>query len=143
MRPSATANPATAARVDPAARSGGRGVPGHRLHEPAIELRCRHAAVPHLGRGDDGAHQLVEALLTSGRHRNDGDARNLGEAVLHLGDELLQVFLLILDQVPLVEGNDEGAAFLCHEITDGEILMLERTLSINDEHNDLGEADGT
>ncbi len=114
---------------------------GERFYQPAVQLRRRHAPVPDLGGTHHGAHELVETLLARGRDRDDGDAGHLGQPVCHFGDEITQVLLLVLDQVPLIDGDDERAAFLGDVLGDGQILMLERALGIDDDDDDLGEAD--
>ncbi len=42
----------------------------------------------------------------------------------------------------LLTAMTEGAALLGHEIADGEILMLERALGVDEQDDDLGKANG-
>ena len=70
------------------------------------------------------------------------DARYLRQPVLDEGPQLLELLLLVRNQVPLVDGDDEGSPFVRHEIADREVLLLEGMLGIDQQHDDLGEADG-
>ncbi len=48
----------------------------------------------------------------------------------------------ILDQIPFVGGEDDGAAFACDQIGDGQILLFERRRRVDHHDDAIGEADG-
>ena len=49
--------------------------------------------------------------------------------------------LLVL-QIPFVDRNDDGAAFLLDQVGDALVLLLEGVLDVEQHHRDLGEAHG-
>ena len=56
--------------------------------------------------------------------------------------QIAQRLLLVLDEVPLVDRDDERTALFGDHVADGQILLLERPFGIDQQHHDFGKADG-
>ncbi len=57
--------------------------------------------------------------------------------------QLLELLLLVADEIPLVDGDDEGAPLVRHHLADREVLLLEGMLGVDQQHHHLGEAQRT
>ena len=76
------------------------------------------------------------------RERHHRRAPHLRQQPRRLLLQLLQQALLVGDEVPFVEADDEGAALLLDEVDDRQVLLLERDRGVEQHHHDLGEAHG-
>src|SRR5690606_10785693 len=112
-----------------------------RLSQPSIEVRRRHAPVPGLIDLHHGAEEPVESTLRQGGYGHKGDARDLRQLFGRRFPQLAQQRLLFRDEVPFVDGDYERAAFLGDEATEGEVLVLERRLCIDQQDDNLCETD--
>ena len=55
--------------------------------------------------------------------------------------EFCQCLTAVLDDIPLVEGDHQGAAFVEHHLGDGEILLFQQLGGVHHQHHDLGQTD--
>src|SRR5579875_50026 len=108
-----------------------------------IKLRCGKMPIPLLMGVEDRAHGFVEPL--SGRRGDRGyrDPLDLVQRRLDALANIAQHARPIIDQVPFVDDDDEGAALLHHEARKPEILAVKRIGAIGDQHHHLREADGS
>ena len=67
---------------------------------------------------------------------------DLRQPILNEFPQLLELLLLVAHEVPFVDGNHEGPPLVRHHLADRQILLLEGMLGIDQQHDDLGEADG-
>ena len=65
---------------------------------------------------------------------------HLDELALHLALEV--VLALLVDEVPLVEGDHEGPAGLPDGLEDAHVLLGDRLVGVEHQHRDLGPVDG-
>ena len=108
--------------------------------EPAIERGGRHAPVPDLVGVDDRLHQPVEALAGQRRHRDQRHAFHLRQLLVGLIAQFADGAGGLFLQVPFVDRDDDGAAFLLDQIGDALVLLLEGVRDVEQHHHDLGKA---
>src|SRR6516162_9006292 len=118
-------------------------MPRDRLDEPAIELGRGYPPVPDVIGAKYRVHQAVEPDAGACRERYQRNARDLRQPLVQLRAQMPETPLLVHNEVPLVDADDEGAPFLDDLRGDRQILMLEGVLRIDQQHDDLSEAHGT
>ena len=129
------------ADLDATSRHGRRRrVVDHR-RQPAIEPPGGDARVPDRVRRDHSFHQLVEMRARQAGNRDHAQAAQLRQQTVRLGAQLLRHHALVLDQVPFVEPDHDRPALALGEIGEGQILLLERDRGVEQQNDDLGEAD--
>ncbi len=96
----------------------------------------RDPGVPRLERGLERRHELVDVAAGPG---GDVDARRPGdlhELALDLALEV--VAALLVEQVPLVVGDDQGATGVDDLLDDPDVLLGDRLFGVDEHDRDLG-----
>ena len=97
------------ADLDPAAaRRGGRVRIDH-CRQPLVQARGRHPAVPHLMGAQDCLAQPFKPAPGAGRHGDQRGATQLRQQARELFLQLGELLLLVVLDIPLVDGDDDGA----------------------------------
>ena len=110
--------------------------------EPAVELGRRDPLVPDLVNKGDVFHQSVEAVAGLAGHRDRADATDLRQQTLGHLAQFSQLFLTVVDQVPLVEGDDRRPALADDEIRNLQVLLFKRDGRIKDDDHHFSKTDG-
>ncbi len=87
---------------------------------------------------EDGFHQLVDVLARQPRQRHQRHAAQLRQQPLAFLAQHLERFVLVFDQVPLVEGDHQRTAFALDQVGQGKVLLLEGDGGVEHQHDDFG-----
>ena len=61
------------------------------------------------------------------------------QQTVRLGPQLLGLAALVVDEVPFVQADDQGASLALDQVGDRQVLLLERDRRIEQQHDDFGE----
>ena len=92
--------------------------------------------VPGLQGGLEGGHQPVDVPPGARRDVDPGRPRDLDQVPLDLALEV--VAALLVDEVPLVVGDDEGPAGVDDLLDDPDVLLGDRLAGVDEDDGDLG-----
>ena len=106
--------------------------------QPAIEPRRRHMRVPVALDGEDRVHQPVDILAGEPGQRHHRHAAQLRQQPVAGLAQARQRRVLVLDQVPFIDRDHQGAPFALHKIRQRQILLFERDGGVEHQHDHFG-----
>ncbi len=117
---------------------GGWRMAVNHLTQPTIELGRADARIPQFILPLHGGHQLFNALAGLRRQHDDRHPAQFRQSAQQRIINGLAHFLAVEFQIPFINGDDEGAAFALHQISQLNVLLVERAGRINEQHHHFG-----
>src|SRR5579862_528414 len=130
------------ANPDAAAFDGGWRMPFECPLQETIQVGGCDTPVPRAFGGKNGRKKPRQPFAALGRKNDEGCAGNLRQETVALLAKCADRTQLCSDQIPFVDGENNGAAFAYNEIGNGEVLLFEGLRRVDQDHHAFGEADG-